>query len=439
MKRKILWTMLVLAGLVVIAGVMLLRPPSERPLEVLQEGDVERGAYLARAGDCVACHSAPDGKPYAGGLAMISPIGIIYSTNITPDPETGIGAYNVQDFQRAVRQGVAKAGYPLYPAMPYPSFSRMSDRDVVDLYAYFMQAVQPVKQANQATGIVWPLNMRWPLFGWITLFTDGQSYQPDPSKDAIWNRGAYLVQGLGHCGSCHTPRAFTMQEKALDQNSPDYLAGGALEGWHAPALSRMPPQVMANWSQQDLVAFMKSGRSTHSAVFGSMTDTVVNSLQHLSDDDLAAIATYLASLNPGMKGVHDALTDPVAPDATTVALRRGDLSTPGAASYVNNCAACHRTDGLGYPRTFPRLVGNSTVLNGDPATLIRIVLNGSAMPSTASAPSALTMPDFAWRLKDDELAQMLTFVRSSWGNDAGTVSPEQVAKVRKDWGPKATK
>lgn len=434
MKKKLLWTVIVLIVLALIAGVTLLRPPAVRPIDQNLKGDAVRGAYLTRVGDCVACHTAPGAKPFAGGLAMQSPIGAMYSTNITPDKQTGIGDYTLSDFQRAVRQGIAKDGHPLYPAMPYPAFAKVTDQDVVDLYAYFMQRVQPVSQANHPSDIPWPLNMRWPLLGWITLFTDGQPYQPDVAKGEIWNRGAYLVQGLGHCGACHTPRGITMQEKGMDQSSPTYLTGGDLEGWHTPALNNMPPQVMANWSQQDLTEFLESGRSTHSAVFGSMTSVVTDSTQHMSDADLHDIAVYLSSLNPGMP--DKPIVQTVTADATVTALRKGDDSVRGVALYLDNCAACHRTNGKGYAKTFPALAGNSAVNNDDPATLIRVVLFGHAMPTTATAPTNLTMPDFAWRLNDEQVAQLLSFVCTNWGNKGGEVAPGEVGKVRKDWAPK---
>lgn len=434
MKKKILWIGIVLIVLAGVAAVALLRQPADRPLNPALKGDAARGAYLARLGDCMACHTVPGGKAFAGGLAMNSPVGAIYSTNITPDKQTGIGDYSLADFQRAVRQGIGKGGRPLYPAMPYPSFAKLSDQDVVDLYAYFTQKVQPLAQANQA-GIPWPLNMRWPLLGWITLFTDDQAYQPDTAKGEAWNRGAYLVQGLGHCGSCHTPRGIGFQEKSLDQNGQHYLKGGDLDGWFAPTLNGMTPQVMVNWSQQDLVVFLKTGRSTHNAVFGPMTDVVKDSSQYFSDADLQAIGVYLASLNPGMKAQLPADTAAVV-DPVTAALRRGDDSAKGAGLYLDNCAACHRTDGKGYARTFPRLAGNSAVNNEDPTTMIRVVLSGHAMPSLKTAPTNLTMPDYSWRLDNELMAQLLTFIRQSWGNQGGAVSAAEVGKVRQNWGQK---
>src|SRR5476651_995818 len=197
---------------------------------------IARGAYLAKVGDCVACHSAPKGKPFAGGLPMDTPMGRIYTTNISPDPDTGIGKWTEEDFERALRQGVSKDGHNLYPAMPYPSYTKVSDADVTALYAYFMRAVPPVRQVNREAAIRFPLNMRWPLKLWNMVFLDSTPYQDKPGRSAEWNRGAYLAQGLGHCGSCHTPRGVGFQEKALDENGAAFLAGAELDGWYASNL-----------------------------------------------------------------------------------------------------------------------------------------------------------------------------------------------------------
>ncbi|VEA65209.1 Gluconate 2-dehydrogenase cytochrome c subunit precursor [Serratia plymuthica] len=201
---------------------------------------IQHGEYLARAGDCAACHTAPGGVPFAGGLKMTTPIGAIYSTNITPDKQTGIGEYSQQEFSDALRKGVARDGTRLYPAMPYPSFAKISDEDVRDLYLYFTHQVKPVAQQNKDSDIPWPLNMRWPLALWNLAFREDGSYRPDAKQSAEWNRGAYLVQGLGHCGTCHTPRGIGFQEKALTQSDSAYLSGGTLEGWHAANLRADP-------------------------------------------------------------------------------------------------------------------------------------------------------------------------------------------------------
>jgi len=396
-------------------------------------GQIKRGEYLARAGDCVACHTKKGGKPFAGGLAMATPFGNIYSTNITPDKNTGIGDYSYDDFQQAVRHGVAKNGDTLYPAMPYPSYARVSDDDMQALYAYFMHGVQPVEQANQDSDIPWPLSMRWPLAIWRGLFApDVQAFQPQKGQDPQLARGEYLVEGPGHCGACHTPRSLTLQEKALnDQESSDYLSGSnsPIDGWTASNLRGDNRDGLGRWSEDDLVQFLRTGRNQQTAVFGGMTDVIQHSLQYLSAEDVTAIARYLKSLgarDPGQAGFSE-------DDAVAKALWKGDDSKPGASVYVDNCAACHKTDGSGYQRFFPQLRGNPVVLADDPTSLIHIVLSGATLPGVTDAPSTITMPAFGWRLKNQQVADVVNFIRSSWGNTAkAQVSASDVAKVRKN-------
>lgn len=389
--------------------------------------NISKGQYLATAGDCVACHTAAGAKPFSGGLKMSTPVGAIYSTNITPDKTTGIGEYSYADFAKALREGVAKDGHHLYPAMPYTAFARINDADMHALYDYFMKEVKPVKQANRDSDIPWPLNMRWPLAAWNLMFHDDKVFQPENSQSVEWNRGAYLVQGLEHCGTCHTPRGIAFQEKALDQKDAVYLTGGTLEGWHAPDLTGSLKDGLGNWQPQEIVTFLRTGRTDTTAAFGSMTDVIEHSTQHLSDADLKAMATYLKSLKASEPGT----TTPAADDKTTAALIKGDMSHPGAQEYMDNCSACHRIDGKGYAKTFPALAHNSAVLSDDPSSLISIVLRGGKMAVTKEAVTGLTMPDFAWRLNDQQVADLLTFVRASWGNQAPAVTAGQVQKLRK--------
>lgn len=397
---------------------------------------VSRGAYLARAGDCVACHTAPGGQPFAGGLPMSSPIGTIYSSNITPDARTGIGGYSFEDFDRAVRHGVAKGKGSLYPAMPYPSYARVSEQDMKDLFAYF-QNLPPVEHAVPGNNIPWPLSMRWPLAVWRGMFAPDAdkvqlkqapaiAAQGTPEAD-VKARGAYLVEGLGHCGACHTPRAFTMQEKGLAAADAQFLAGGGtMDGWVAKSLRTGGSDGLARWSEEDIVALLKTGRNRHSAVFGGMADVVSHSTQHMTDGDLHAIAAYLKALPAdGAASTYTYNT------ATAEALWKGNDSQRGAALYVDSCAACHRTDGRGYQEVFPALAGNSAVLSTDPHNLVAIILNGHQVPATATRPSTFTMPAFGWRLNDAQVADLASFVRSSWGNASAAVSADQVAKQRK--------
>src|SRR5215469_11026336 len=228
-----------------------------------------KGEYIARAGDCIACHSVRGGKAFAGGLRMGTPMGVIYSTNITPDPDTGIGNYSLADFDRAVRAGVAKDGHRLFPAMPYPSYAKISDEDVQALYVFFMKEVPPVKQANKPSDV-----SRWPLAFWNAIYRPKGVYAARADRDAAWNRGAYLVEGLGHCGACHTPRGWLLQEKALDDRSGDYLQGAELDGWSAPNLRGDLRTGLGGWSQDEVVAFLKSGHNDKGVAFGSMLDVV---------------------------------------------------------------------------------------------------------------------------------------------------------------------
>lgn len=401
------------------------------PIASVDQALIDKGRYLADAGDCTACHTSKDGKPFAGGLAIASPIGTLYSTNITPDKDTGIGNYSLDAFDRALRHGIAANGDSLYPAMPYPAYARISDDDVRALYAYFMQGVAPVKADNRGNDVAWPLSMRWPLAIWRKLFApapEAVAFYAGRYPNAQVARGAYLVQGLGHCGSCHTPRAATLQEKALDESGEAFLAGGpVIDGWLAVNLRGNPADGLGAWSAEDIVATLRSARSpTHAVLGGAMGDVVVHSTQHLADDDLQAIAAYLKTLPASANPVSSFKADP----ATAKALQSGQESGRGAQLYVDNCAACHRTDGLGYARVFPKIAGNSSVLSADPVSMIRLVLHGSKLPATASAPSQLGMPGFAWRMSDEEVAQLLTFVRSSWGNQAPQVTAADVAGVR---------
>lgn len=329
---------------------------------------IKQGEYLARAGDCVACHTAKGGKPFAGGLPMETPIGVIYSTNITPD-KTGLGDYSFEDFDKAVRHGVAKSGSTLYPAMPYPSYARVSDSDMQALYAYFMKGVEPVAQENKDSDIPWPLSMRWPLAAWRWMFAPAvEEHQAQAVVDPVISRGAYLVEGLGHCGACHTPRALTMQEKALSATDGNaFLAGSApLEGWIAKSLRGDHKDGLGSWSEEQLVQFLKTGRSDRSAVFGGMSDVVVHSMQYMSENDLTAIARYLKSL-PAV----DPKDSPHTYDKQVAeALWKGDDSQRGASVYIDNCAACHRTDGHGYTRVFPALAGNPVLQTADRKSVV---------------------------------------------------------------------
>jgi mono/diheme cytochrome c family protein len=378
----------------------------------------------------VACHTAPKGKPFAGGLAIDTPIGKVYSTNITPDKKTGIGGYSLEDFDRAVRHGVSKAGYSLYPAMPYTSYAKVRPTDVKALYAYFMQGVKPVEQANKGVDIAWPLSMRWPLAGWRKMFAPAVAMDDAPASDNPIARGRYLVEGLAHCSACHTPRGVAMQEKSLADDGSTFLSGGVIDNFLAKNLRGDLNDGLGAWSEQDIVAFLKGGRTAHSAAFGGMADVVQNSTQHMTDADLTAIAKYVKTLRP----VHPDAVPLAYDDKAATALRVGSDRSNGALTFLDNCAACHRTTGKGYSETFPKLAQSSTVNTADPTSLVHIVLRGAEMPWTKAAPTHYAMPGFAERLTDQDVADVVTFVRTSWGNQAGAVTAKDVARIRKETG-----
>jgi mono/diheme cytochrome c family protein len=388
---------------------------------------IERGAYVAVLGDCAACHTAPQGRDFAGGLAIATPIGTVYTTNVTPDKKTGVGNYSLGDFERAVRRGIRPDGSALYPAMPFPSYARVSDADIEALYDYFMNGVPPVEQADRAPDIPWPLSMRWPLTYWRWVFAPAvQGATAAASHDALRDRGAYIVEGLEHCGTCHTPRGLGLEEKALtDKDGPQYLAGAIVDNFVADNLRGDPLTGLGSWSEGDIVQFLQTGRDARTAAFGGMSDVVTHSTQSLHDEDLRAIAHYLKTL-PGSDGERNFTFQPAAASA----LASGDVSRRGALDYVNNCAACHLSSGKGYEQTFPALAGNPVVNAADPASLLHIVLTGGAEPATAKAPTHFAMPPFCGRMTDQEVADVLTFIRSSWGNEAPAVDASQVARSR---------
>ncbi|HDS1733527.1 cytochrome c [Pseudomonas sp. BP8] len=433
MKTKSRCVLLALAGVALVAGVLawmvagLLNRAGDADAKLTQAitpALIEKGAYLARAGDCVACHTGHvDGKPFAGGLGIASPIGTIYSTNITPDKKTGIGEWTYGEFERAVRRGIGHDGSALYPAMPFPSYAKVTDDDVQALYAYFMQGVAPVEQPNKANDVPWPLSIRWPLAYWRSLFSPAPEASSVSASETQIARGAYLVQGLGHCGSCHTPRALTLQEKGLDESASGYLTGTELNGWSVPALRGMP-----HWSEEELVEYLGTGRNAKASVAGEMTDVIANSTSHMSDADLQAMAMYLKSLAPAKTPAYQRQTERSA--ATVAKLTAAKDLTLGERLYIDNCGACHFVSGKGAERVFPQLDGASVVNADNAEALLHVILAGAATPSTSRAPSVLPMPGFAERMDDAEVAELATFLRQGWSNQASAVTAEQVRHVR---------
>lgn len=380
--------------------------------------DPVRGQYLARAADCQACHTVPGGQAYGGGLAMKTVFGEIVSTNITPDPDHGIGRYSLKDFDRAVRHGVAKGGHHLYPAMPYPSFARVSDQDVADLYDYFLHRVTPVAISPPKTHLPFPFNLRWFLIFWNWLFAPHTPFSADLNHDAAWNRGAYLVETLGHCGACHTPRGLAFQEHGLTPSSSRYLTGGTLEDWHAPSLRGDGRTGLGGWSEEELATFLGTGRAHGTMAFGSMSQVVTDSTQYLTDSDRAAIAHYLKDLPPGP------LAYAPPPYAT-----QDRQEWPGAGLYSQACASCHGIAGQGTGRA-PRLAGNPAVQSADPSSVVHILLKGGRAPDQPGTRPAI-MPGFEPALNDREIAELATYVRQGWGNRAPSVSEAMVRDERR--------
>ena len=397
---------------------------------------ITKGAYVARLGDCAACHTAPGRKDFAGGLPLETPIGAVFSTNITPDVRSGIGNYSYGDFERAVRRGILPDGSSLYPAMPFPSYAKLTDDDVKALYAFFMQDVTAVADQNRSADIPWPMSMRWPLTYWRWVFGPAvKEAAANAAADPVLERGAYLVEGPGHCGSCHTPRGLGLQEKALSAaDGPDYLSGGFIDNHVANNLRGDPVTGLGSWSEEDIVQFLQTGRNDKSAAFGGMADVVRHSTQYMTEEDLTAIARFLKSLPPASDEQKVAKLE----DDTEAMLAAADVSRPGALDYLNNCAACHLSSGKGYSETFPALAGHPVVNAKDPTSVVHIILKGDTMPSTLKAPTDFAMPGFANRLTDQEIADIASFVRSSWGNTGPAVTPNEVAGIRSAVGAEPT-
>lgn len=378
---------------------------------------VERGRYLAQLGDCTACHTAPGGQPFAGGLPIDTGFGKIYTPNITSDRDTGIGGWSKDDFYRAMHTGHDDEGKHLYPAFPYPWFTQVTREDSDALKDYF-DGVAAVHQPNKKNDLAWWMKWRGMLAGWNLLYFDEGTYQPDPQKSAEWNRGAYIVEGLGHCGDCHTPKGYFGGAHRDDALAGGNTEGGHDNGWYAPSLRGERRAGLGGWSEDDIVVYLKTGANARTAAAGPMAEVVTKSTRYFSDADLAAVATYLKSLPP----LHG--EEPVQSiDAQTLARGEG--------LFVDNCAACHMDDGTGIPHVFPTLTGSSAIQARKPASLVRIVLGGAAVPPAPGQRSYLAMPAFGRKLDDREVADLVSYIRNAWGNRASVVDSGFVAKSRK--------
>ena len=414
-RARILSTLVgtMLPGLVLLAAA-----PSAIMAQTPDAAVVKQGEYLARAGDCVACHTTPGGALFAGRRPMPTPFGTLFSTNITPDPETGIGKFSADDFYAVMHTGRSPDGGLLYPAMPFGSYTKVTRKDSDAIFAY-LRSVPPVKLANQPHELRFPYNNRSLILGWRTLYFNEGEYQPDRTKSGEWNRGAYLVQGLGHCAMCHT------QINALGGSSESQAFQGGLipmQNWYAPSLTSNKEAGLGDWSIGDISDLLQTGASRRGAVYGPMAEVTYNSLQYMTDSDTRAMAVYLKGLAVG--GAPDA------PASAVPAAESSLLMRLGKTVYAAQCASCHGADGRGMPPDYPPLASNQSIQMASAVNPIRMVLNGGYPPGTAGNPMPHGMPPFAQSLSDDEVASVVSFIRASWGNRGGTVDARQANELR---------
>jgi mono/diheme cytochrome c family protein len=373
---------------------------------------IARGKALTVAGDCASCHTADPAKPFAGGKRIDTPFGGIYSPNLTPDRDTGIGAWSDQDFHGALRYGKDPDGALYYPAFPYPYFTKLTRDDILAIRAY-LATLEPVRNEAPPPELRWPLNYRVVMRGWNWLFFKPGILEPDQQKSAEWNRGRYLVEGLGHCGACHTPKNIF----GADKRGQAY-GGGLVQGWFAPRLDGAERSGLKSWSVEDIAEYLRSGRNRKSNADGLMAEVVLNSTSIMSDADVRAIAVYLKDLPAGAP-------EPVVTPPPPAQMADGEKIYRGA------CIACHEADGSGAPRIYPPLPGNANLQSADASSTLRIILDGAESITTPRAPNKGSMPAYAEKLSDREIADVTNFMRNSWGNAAPLVTPEQVAKARK--------
>jgi mono/diheme cytochrome c family protein len=379
---------------------------------------IGQGEYLARAGDCVACHTAPGGKLFAGARAMPTPFGTLYSTNITPDRETGIGTWTADQFYGVMHTGHSPDGGLIYPAMPFANYTKVTRQDSDAIFAY-LNAVPPVRQPDRPNDLRFPYNNRALILGWRTLFFTEGTYAPDPTKSDEWNRGAYLVQGLGHCSMCHSPI------NALGGSSESRAFEGGLipmQDWYAPSLTSNKEAGLGDWSLEDITNLLRTGVSQRGAVYGPMAEVVYDSLQYLTDQDTHAMSVYLKSLGQG--------TPPGTPDSTLPRPESSLLMDLGRTVYNAQCATCHGAEGRGMPPEYPPLAGNQSIQMASAVNPIRMVLNGGYPPGTRENPMPYGMPPFAQALSDDDVAAVVTYIRGSWGNKGGPVDARQANALR---------
>ena len=414
-----------LLGLAILAGVTLyfLRPgllPHANGVPQISASTqvITRGEYLARAGDCVACHTIPNGPMFAGGRAMATPFGNLYVPNITPDDDTGIGLWNADDFYRMMHTGISRDGKLLYPAMPFASYTQVTRNDSDAIFSYLM-SIPPVRQKNREHELRFPFNNRDLLIGWRSLYFKEGEFKPDPKQSAEWNRGAYLVKGLGHCAMCHTA------VNALGGSSESKAFEGGMipnQNWYAPSLTSNREAGLGNWNIEDIASLLQAGVSHRGTVYGPMAEVVYNSLQYLTDEDAKAMAVYLKALPQ---------KDSDAPPTSQARLVNPEVMELGRKVYVAQCAVCHGAEGKGQTPSYPPLAGNQSITMAFPVNSIRMVLNGGYPPGTRKNPRPHGMPPFSHILNDGEVAAAVTYIRVAWGNNGTPVSATQVNDLRK--------
>jgi mono/diheme cytochrome c family protein len=419
LKLRSLWVLWAACAAVVVASCSKTDAPATQTLgpQARQE-QIVRGKYLAAAGDCYACHTVRGGADYAGGLEMPTPFGKLYTPNITPDPEFGIGKWSADDFWRTMHDGKSKDGSYLYPGMPFTNYTKVTREDSDAIYAYMM-SVQPVKLKSKPHAMGFPYNQRELLAGWRTLYFKAGEYKDDPSKSKEWNRGAYLVEGLGHCDACHSSR------NLLGAVSGDDVSGGLipLQNWYAPSLASGRESGLGDWEIKDIVDLLRTGVAKRGAVFGPMAAVVQHSLQEMSLVDLTAMATYLKVQTERKE------SKPLLHSGPSEALTAAMMKT-GAKVYKDHCESCHQADGSGVPHVYPPLNNNQALTMHNPVNPIRIVLNGGFPPSTEGNPRPYGMPPFYQDLNDEQVAAVVTYIRQSWGNNAPPTWPVEVERSR---------
>lgn len=401
----------------------------------------EHGEYAMRLADCAACHTAEGGEPFAGGRPIESPVGTIYSANITPDPDTGIGGWTLDEFRGALIDGLDDEGQHLYPAMPYTNYRGLTETNIADLHHYFTEDLEPVRNEIPENDLPFPFDQRWGLRAWKWVAMPEVGFASDATSEDPIQRGAYLVEGPGHCGACHSPRNKLFVQAGYTAEDPGFLAGGVIAGWTAPAL-RGEDSAIADWTAEEVAHILSTGRNTHAAINGEMALVVEDSTQYLTEEDLMAVSSYLVGLEGNGEptdrethsgGLAERLADIPETETERMLASADPNMSEGARLYLDNCGACHFVDGKGADEVFPELDGSSIVQAGEPTGLISMILEGGTLPSTEARPYALRMPGFADRLSDTEVATLASFLRSAWSNDEpGSVEASTVAELRSD-------